>query len=104
MLDNIKVMLGITDTLEDDKLNIIIKNTTSRLLSMLPFDVLPIDLNYIVEEVSIKRYNRIGAEGMSNESVEGRSNTYLTNDFDEYLNVIERYQIIDEKKGSVTFY
>lgn len=106
ILDNVRTMLGLSDTLQDDKLTIIISNTESRLLSLLPASetVVPERLHYIVEEVAIKRYNRIGAEGMTSESVEGRSNTFESNDFNEYLPVIARlYPTDEDSRGRVTF-
>ncbi|SUK87515.1 phi 11 orf36 [Staphylococcus aureus] len=38
----------------------------------------------MIKEVAVKRYNRIGAEGMTSEAVDGRSNSYELNDFKEY--------------------
>ena len=57
------------------------------MISLLPVDIeeVPERLEYIIEEVSVKRFNRVGAEGMTQESVDGRSNTFQNNDFDEYL-------------------
>ncbi|HHW9295326.1 TPA: phage head-tail connector protein, partial [Staphylococcus aureus] len=71
--ENIKVLLGLKDSKQDGLLDIIIKNTESRLLSKLPFNIseVPDNLSFIVEEVAVKRYNRIGSEGMTTESVEG---------------------------------
>lgn len=81
--ENIKVLLGLKDSKQDGLLDIIIKNTESRLLSKLPFNIreVPDNLSFIVEEVAVKRYNRIGSEGMTTESVEGRTNTFQANDF-----------------------
>lgn len=43
------------------------------MISLLPSDMetIPDRLEYIVEEVAVKRFNRVGAEGMSQESVDG---------------------------------
>lgn len=107
-LDNVKESLSIQDTKQDKVLSRIIERTKDRLTVLLPSDVdeIPNKLNYIVEEVSIKRYNRIGAEGMTSESVDGRSNTFQANDFDEYLDDIERFYPTDSKnrKGRGVFY
>lgn len=107
VLGNVKVLLNINDNLEDDKLNIIINNTTARLKSFLDpitYPKVPTELDYIIEEVTVKRYNRIGAEGMSQESVDGRSSTYQLNDFDEYLSVLSNYNPLETTRGKVTFY
>lgn len=107
-LENVKESLSIQDTKQDKVLSRIIERTNDRLTVLLPsgVDEVPNKLNYIVEEVSIKRYNRIGAEGMTSESVDGRSNTFQANDFDEYLDDIERFYPTDSKnrKGRGVFY
>ncbi|EZT61885.1 phage head-tail connector protein [Staphylococcus aureus] len=105
--ENIKVLLGLKDSKQDGLLDIIIKNTESRLLSKLPFNLkeVPENLSFIVEEVAVKRYNRIGSEGMTTESVEGRTNTFQANDFDEYQSTIdELYPKENGAKGSIKFY
>ncbi|HDY9572241.1 TPA: phage head-tail connector protein [Staphylococcus argenteus] len=105
--ENIKVLLGLKDGKQDGLLDIIIKNTESRLLSKLPFNIkeVPDNLSFIVEEVAVKRYNRIGSEGMTTESVEGRTNTFQANDFDEYQTIIdELYPKENGAKGSIKFY
>ncbi|MDK7194612.1 phage head-tail connector protein, partial [Lactobacillus gasseri] len=81
-LENVKLLLSIDDDKQDSLLNIIINNTEKRLISLLPLDVeeIPVRLEYIVEEVAVKRFNRVGAEGMTNESIDGRSNTFQDND------------------------
>lgn len=108
ILENVKTLLSLKDNEQDKLLEVIISNTQSRLLGLLPpeYTEVPARLNYIVEDVSVKRYNRVGAEGMSAESVDGRSSTYQANDFDEYLDDIERL-FPDEsknKKGLGVFY
>ncbi|UXU41180.1 phage head-tail connector protein [Staphylococcus aureus] len=105
--ENIKVLLGLKDSKQDGLLDIIIKNTESRLLYKLPFNIkeVPDNLSFIVEEVAVKRYNRIGSEGMTTESVEGRTNTFQANDFDEYQSIIdELYPKENGTKGSIKFY
>lgn len=92
-LDNVKLLLSINDNVQDELLKRIIDNTEKRLISLLPLETeeIPERLEYIVEEVSVKRFNRVGAEGMTQESVDGRSNTFQANDFDEYMDVIDQY-------------
>lgn len=84
----------------------IIKNVTSHLLGQLKLvnkeiTQVPRDLQYIIEEISVRRYNRVGTEGMQSESVEGHSVTYysLEDDFVPYLSIIESYQ--DDKAEQV---
>lgn len=106
-LENVKLLLSIDDDKQDSLLNIIINNTEKRLISLLPLDVeeIPVRLEYIVEEVAVKRFNRVGAEGMTNESIDGRSNTFQDNDFDEYMDVIDAlFPKNLNKRGKGIFY
>ena len=107
VLENVKKLLSINDDKQDELLEIIISNTEKRLISLLPLDIeqVPDRLEYIVEEVAVKRFNRVGAEGMTQESVDGRSNTFQANDFDEYMDVIDQYTPrTTGKRGTGVFY
>lgn len=106
-LENVKMLLSITDDKQDNLLKIIINNTEKRLISLLPLDVdkVPERLQFIVEEVAVKRFNRVGAEGMTSESVDGRSNTFQDNDFDEYKDIIDaQFPRELDKRGTGVFY
>lgn len=106
-LENVKMLLSITDDKQDNLLKIIINNTEKRLISLLPLgvDKVPERLQFIVEEVAVKRFNRVGAEGMTSESVDGRSNTFQDNDFDEYKDIIDaQFPRELEKRGTGVFY
>ncbi|MBM0772700.1 phage head-tail connector protein [Staphylococcus epidermidis] len=106
-LENVKLLLSINDDLQDELLKKIIDNTEKRLISLLPLETetIPERLEYIVEEVAVKRFNRVGAEAMSSESVDGRSSTFQANDFDEYMDVIESlYPKSRSQKGRGFFY
>lgn len=107
VLENVKKLLSINDDKQDELLEIIINNTEKRLISLLPLETeeIPERLEYIVEEVSVKRFNRVGAEGMTQESVDGRSNTFQSNDFDEYMDVIDAlFPKETSKRGRGVFY
>ncbi|MCG1702539.1 phage head-tail connector protein [Staphylococcus epidermidis] len=107
VLENVKKLLSINDDKQDELLEIIISNTEKRLISLLPVDIeeVPDRLEYIVEEVAVKRFNRVGAEGMTQESVDGHSNTFQNNDFDEYLDVINAlFPKNTSKRGRGVFY
>ena len=107
--ERIKTVLGIKDTLQDDVLGIIIENVERQLLRKLTrvnesIEEIPDELNYITEEIVVRRFNRLGSEGMKSESVEGhRIDFYdLNKEFDYYYEVIEDYRE-DSKMGKVRF-
>lgn len=101
MLHDLKVMLGIaeTDTSRDALLLLIIETVTSRLKVLLGGLEPPDSLEYIVRDVSIIRFNKIGSEGMSNHTVEGESQQFTDNDFSGYMDDIQAF--LDTQKESV---
>lgn len=105
-LKTLKTRIGIDDEQQDEQLKVIISNVEKELLAMLPTieGTIPEEIEFIVVEVSTKRYNRIGAEGMTSETQDGRSSSYELNDFDEYKSVLNNLYFKDDKKGFVHFY
>lgn len=106
MINDLKIMLGLAnDESVDDKLKIIISNTTSRLKVLLGGIEVPQELNHIILEVSIIRFNRIGSEGLSSHSVEGESLGFSEDDFAQYQDEIKAYleSLNSSKRGKVRF-
>ena len=83
MLTEIKRTLEITDTSLDAQLNDFIDRITDRLLLRLGVEFLPLELQFIVVETAVKRFNLKGNEGMSSYSQEGESIKY-SDLLDEY--------------------
>ena len=105
MLEEIKIILGIADNALDSQLNIIISNTNARLKMLLGGLDVPENLNYVVTEVSVKRFNRIGSEGITSHTVEGESMSFTDDDFAEFAGDIQAYldSVAAAKKGKVRF-
>lgn len=104
-LSEIKTMLQLTDDKRDDILKIIIKDTEQALSLKLGLEnakSIPDELDYIVRGVAVKRYNRLANEGMSAYSQEGESITYNTNDFDEYLDDINKWKDDHDKSKNLS--
>ena len=93
MLENLKIMLGIDldDTSIDDRLRLILSNTTSRLKMLLGGVDVPEEMEYIILEVATARYNRVGSEGLSSHAVEGETLSFTENDFSPYMDEIQAY-------------
>ena len=87
MLEDLKLLLGIPedDTSLNPKLNLILSSTTSRLKALLGGQNPPEDLEYIIIDVAVIRYNKIGSEGLSSHSVEGESLSFSDDDFAETM-------------------
>lgn len=59
---------------------------------------IPDNLTYIVTEVCISRFNRIGSEGLSSHSVEGENMSWSDDDFAPYEQDIQDF--IDRQDGA----
>lgn len=107
MLENLKLMLGIgaDETDLDEKLSLILENTTARLKLLLGGIEPPEEMQHIILEVAIIRFNRIGSEGYSSHSIEGESLSYAEGDFDAYMGEIQAYLATVENttRGKVRF-
>lgn len=106
MLEEIKTLLGISGFDRDALLIAIMRSTQSRLKLLLGgVTEIPPELEYIVTEVCVIRFNRIGSEGMSSHSVEGESMSYSDNDFVGFMDEIEAYLDGQKqaKRGRVRF-
>lgn len=94
-LQDLKTMLQLNTTDQDGLLNLIIKNTTKALRFKLGLNAgkeFPQELDYIVLEVCVRRYNRLKNEGMASYSQEGESITFKSDDFDDFLADIEDWK------------
>lgn len=106
MLSTIKTIIGISDATQDSLLNALIDLTSARLKSRIGSTTVPEQLNPVVIEVVIARYNRIGSEGPTSHSVEGESMNWSNDDdFAPYEKDIQRWLSAqkDNKQGVVRF-
>ena len=102
MLENLKLMLGFSaddvDETRDGRLRLILSNTTARLKLLLGGIEPPEEMDHIILEVAIIRFNRIGSEGTSSHSIEGESMSFADNDFNGFMDEIQAY--LDTQKES----
>jgi hypothetical protein len=106
MLNDLKLMLGFeNDNSVDEKLKLIISTSTARLKVLLGGLEPPEDLFYIIREVSVIRFNKIGSEGMKSQSVEGESMTFDDNDFNGFMDEIQAFLDTqqDSARGKLRF-
>lgn len=113
LLDEIKLFKGIQDGLQDELLNLIVEESKQRILGYInskrndPISVLPDELTYIVRDVSIKRFNKMNAEGATKDSEEGRSYDWEKSYLTEYEPILDRYTDTEEagksRRGTFRF-
>lgn len=107
LLEQIELLLGISRPDDElvEKLTWILESSKSRLKLLLEGMEPPEELSYIVVEVSVIRFNRIGSEGVASHTVEGESLSFSDDDFAGYMGEIEAYlrEQKTAKKGRVRF-
>lgn len=91
MLEDVKALLGLEGNELDDRLETIEKLVKARLCARLKQSDVPEELDYIITEAVIRRFNRIGSEGLSAHSVEGESQSYESDDFAPFEDDIQRW-------------
>ena len=77
LLNRVKTLLGITDN--DELIYEIVEITKEKILNYINEKELPKELEFILIELAVERYNRIGSEGIASESVDGKSVSYEDN-------------------------
>jgi hypothetical protein len=93
-LENIKTVLNIESADDDALLEILMANAMNTIMVYLGVNVdeFPAQLNFIAEELTIARYRKIGAEGISTEKIDEISTTYSINDLNRYKDVLKAYK------------
>ncbi len=105
--NTVKLLAGIADNEQDDVILALEEMTRNQLSMMVDETSVPPPLEAVVLPVTLARFNRLGNEGMQSYSQEGESITYPASDFDEYTNVIERYNSeknSEKKRGKIVFF
>lgn len=104
MLGRLKLYLGIQSEGKDALLTDILTSTEEQLRVMLSLEEVPEELQFVLLEVAIRRFNRIGSEGMKSETVDGHRVDYSMDDFSDYARVLVSYLPKGEwEMGEVTF-
>lgn len=91
-ITNVKIVLGISGTTEDNVIRVLKEMTQSVINAYLRVDTFPTSLDYVSDELTIRRYTKIGVEGVSQESIMSSSTTkYIQDDLKDYLWILDRY-------------
>ena len=110
ILKEIKLLKGVSDTAQDDLLNLTIKESVERILAFVnrysetSIKEIPNNVAYIVRDVAIKRFNKLNSEGAKADSEEGRALTWE----DSYLSEDDKQALISlatkrQARGIVRF-
>lgn len=100
-LANIKILLGKKeDDSEDDVLAILLTHSVHLINAYLGVTELPHTLEFIAEQITVKKYNKLGSEGIVTEKLDVISNTYSVDDLEEYKSILDMYKdtMLPQKK------
>ena len=88
LLNRIKTLLQIQDN--DELIYEIVEITKEKILNYINEKELPIELEFVLVEMAISRFNKIGSEGFSSELTDGKSISY-EDDFEMYKQYLDDY-------------
>ena len=88
LLNRIKTLLQIQDN--DELIHEIVEITKEKILNYINQKELPGELEFILVEMAVSRFNKIGSEGFSSESTDGKSISY-EDDFEMYKQYLDDY-------------
>lgn len=92
-LDNIKVLLSLTDDdSQDEMLGILYDNAVSTILLFLGIDRMPSELSFIAEQMTVVKYRRVGAEGINTEKIDVLSTKYENDDLKPFKELLLQYK------------
>lgn len=92
-LDNIKVLLSLSDdNSQDELLGILLDNACSTICLYLNVQTIPEELVFIAEQMAVIKYRRIGAEGIDTEKIDVLSTKYIADDLKPFISMLDRYK------------
>ncbi|WP_221637625.1 phage head-tail connector protein [Listeria booriae] len=109
ILSRVHVRLSITDSSKDELLGELIKGVTDNIAIRVGLVAFPAVLSSIAVDASVSAYNRIGSEGLTSESIDVISSSFIDDLLEPYDKQFERYiSGLAKDEGSkhkgVTFY
>ena len=88
LLNRIKTLLNVEGN--EELITEIVNNTESKILNYINASEMPKELEFVLIELSVQRFNRIGSEGIASESIDGKSVSY-DDDFTGYKHYLDDY-------------
>ena len=88
LLNRIKTLLNVEGN--EELITEIVNITEAKILNYINANEIPCELEFVLIELAIKRFNRIGSEGIASESIDGKSLSY-DDDFIGYKHYLDDY-------------
>lgn len=91
-LENVKILLGITDNSQDDLLNLYISRAEQFVKTYCNIEEIPAELDSVIEDIAVFRYRMNGVENIKSETKGSLSETYRDSLPDDILSQLSRYR------------
>ena len=91
ILNEVQISLGQSSLDKSELLLSLISRSSKQVLNYLKAKELPEELEYVVVELTIARYNRIGSEGLNSENSDGVSFSYNNDLLKAYKYDLDRW-------------
>ena len=88
LLNRIKTLLNVEGN--ENLIYEIVNITEAKILNYINATEMPKELEFVLIELSVQRFNRIGSEGLASESIDGKSVSY-DDDFTGYKHYLDDY-------------
>ena len=88
LLNRIKTLLNVEGN--EELITEIVNITEAKILNYINATEMPVELEFVLIELSVQRFNRIGSEGIASESIDGKSVSY-DDDFIGYKHYLDDY-------------
>lgn len=100
-LTKVKLLLSISDKLQDNLINLLLEDNEARLLSYINQDgasltSYPSEISWLLREITVRRFNRIGDEGKRSSGESDVTATWSEDDVADFAVYLKRYR---NKKG-----
>lgn len=90
-LNRIKIKLGLNDGDKDELLTVLFDDASNLVCTYINSDVLPKKLSWMAEEIAIKRFRKIGAEGIKSKQIDVIRKDFDENILSEYIVTLDKY-------------
>ena len=92
-LDNIKVLLSLTDDdSQDVMLEVLLNNAVDTIKVYLGIDNVPRELEFVAEQMTVIKFRRLGAEGIETEKIDVLSTKYEKDDIKPFKEILAMHK------------
>ena len=97
MIEKVKLLLGLTDASKDDLIEVLIDGAVEDAVAITGNKYIQDELPNTIVKMVVYNYNRLGTEGLENESYSGVTYNYLDGYPQDILNTLNK------KRGRIYF-